>query len=254
MFRHQSCLLLAVCGVLGLTAVPARAENLPKGEEVVDQYIEAIGGKAAFDKLHNSVSEGTMAVGGIKGQLKLYQAAPNKSLLDVDLPGIGKITEGTDGETAWSNNAFTGARIKKGDERAQALRGATFNEAKWRDIYKSAKCEAEEDVDGKPCYKVKLTTPEGHVRTSWYDKKSHLLVKQASKETTPQGELEQESMISDYKKVDGVLVPHKLVQKASNQEIVMTLDKVQFNVDMPADRFALPDEIKKLKEKEDAKK
>ena len=249
MFRHRSFLAAAICGVLGLSFVPARAENLPKGDEIMDKHIEAIGGKAAFDKLKNSAAEGTMAVGGIKGPMKVYQAAPNKMLLDVDLPGIGKILEGTDGETAWSNNPFTGARIKKDEERAQAIRGATFNESKWRDMYKSAECVGEEDVESKPCYKVKLTTPEGNVRTSWYDKKNYLLVKQASKEKSPQGEIEQESLVSDYKKVDGVLVPHKVVQKAAGQEMVMTLDKVQFNVDMPADRFALPDEIKKLKEK-----
>lgn len=254
MLRHPSFLVLAVCGVLGLSFVRARAENLPKGEEIMDKHIEAIGGKAAFDKFKTSAAEGTIAIGGIKGQLKLYQAAPNKVLMDIDLPGIGKISQGTDGETAWSNDPLTGARIKKGDERAQAIRRATFNEAKWRDTYKTAECMGEEDVDGKPCYKLKLTTPEGDVRTNWYDKKTHLLVKQSSKEKSPQGDVEQESLVSDYKKVDGVLLPYKLVQKVGGQEVVTTLDKVQFNVDMPADRFALPEEIKKLKEKDSQKK
>ena len=251
---RQSCLLLAVCGVLGLASIPARAEKLPKGDAVLDQYIEAMGGKAAFDKFRNSVSAGTMEIGGIKGQLKLYQAAPNKMLMEVELAKLGKISEGTDGETAWASDPFSGARMKKGEERALAIRRATFNDAKWRDVYKSAECQGEEEVDGKPCYKVKLTTPEGHESTCWYDKKNHLLVRQTSKEKSASGEIEQESQVSDYKKVDGILQPYKLVLKVSGQEIVMTLDKIEHNVDMPADRFALPDEIKKLKEKEDSNK
>jgi hypothetical protein len=45
-------------------------------------------------------------------------------------------------------------------------------------------------------------------------------------------------------------MPHKFEQKALTQRMVITIDKVLHNIDMPADRFDLPEDIKKLAEKE----
>jgi hypothetical protein len=55
---------------------------------------------------------------------------------------------------------------------------------------------------------------------------------------------------SDYKKVDGILLPHKVQQKALTQQIVISIDKVQHNIEMPAGRFELPEDIRKVAEKE----
>ena len=43
----------------------------------------------------------------------------------MDFPGIGKVEEGFDGETAWENSALQGPRILDGDEKAAAKRAAS---------------------------------------------------------------------------------------------------------------------------------
>jgi hypothetical protein len=59
------------------------------------------------------------------------------------------------------------------------------------------------------------------------------------------GKITTSSTVSDYKKVDGILVPHRVVTKALNNEITIVLEKIEQNVKMPMDRFALPPEVKK---------
>ena len=239
---------------LGLAAArPAWAEALPKGEEVLDKYITATGGKEAYEKCQNRVSTGTMELAGlgIKGKITLYQAAPNKMYLEGELGGVGKIEEGTDGKTVWEKTTITGARVKAGDEKARALRDALFNgDLYWRKVYQKAECVGEEKVGDKPCYKVVMTTPEGQARTGYYEKDSGLAVKMVSTEKTQMGDVPIEVTMSDYKKVDGILMPHKIRQKVLTQEIVITFEKIEQNVKVPANRFALPDDIKKLAEKE----
>src|SRR4029079_8762675 len=106
-----------------------------------------------------------------------FRAEPDKSLTEVEIPGIGKIREGSDGKVAWSLSAMQGPRVKEGDEKAAAIQAARFNaELHWRDYY-NAETTGIEQVDGKDCYKVRLTPKEGMPMSRYYEKDSNLLVK-----------------------------------------------------------------------------
>src|SRR5689334_14136008 len=89
---------LAVAGLL------AAADDLPKGDAVMDKYVEATGGKAAYSKLHTQVVNGTMEFKamGLKGKMTIYMAEPDKHYSEIELAGIGKIQEGSNGDVAWT--------------------------------------------------------------------------------------------------------------------------------------------------------
>ena len=84
--------LAVVCLVFLANIQPARAETLPKGEEILDKYLEATGGKAAHEKCKNRVEKGTLEIVGtdVKGELIVYTATPNKMRSVIKLPGFGK--------------------------------------------------------------------------------------------------------------------------------------------------------------------
>jgi len=230
----------------------AAADDLPKADTILDKYIEVTGGKAAYAKVHNEISTGTMefAAMGLKGQLVSYTAEPDKRVAEFTLPGLGKMLDGANGEVAWATSAIQGPRIKDGDERAEALVEGRFNaDAHWRDLFKTAETVAMEAVDGKDCYKVVVTPKAGGPITRWYDKQSNLLVKSSMIAKSPMGELEAVSTFSDYRKEGELLVPHKVVAHVAGRELVMTVEKVEYNADIPKDRFDLPDDIKALLKK-----
>ena len=243
-------LFLSGAVLLAAAVLPA-ADNLPKAETILDKYIEVTGGKAAYEKRHNEVSAGNMEVvgKGIKGSVTSYRSEPNKSLTEIDIQGIGKMREGTDGTVAWSLSAVQGPRLKEGAERAGALQAARFNaELNWRDLYQ-AETTGMEQVDGKDCYKVHLTPKEGMAMTRYYDKQSNLLVKMVMTVKSPMGEFPVESKVSDYRKEGDLLMPHKISQSAAGQEISISIDSVKHNAEIPPDKFELPPEIKALVKK-----
>src|ERR1043165_2686716 len=156
------------------------ADELPKAETILDKYVEVTGGKAAYAKIHGDISTGTMTfvAMGLTGQLVSYSQAPDKRLIEITLEGLGKLSEGTNGEVAWSMNAMQGPRLKEGEEKATTLLQARYNsDAQWRDTYKTAETVAVESVDGKDAYKVVLTPKSGNPITKWYGKDSNLVVK-----------------------------------------------------------------------------
>ncbi len=68
-------------------------EALPSVETVIDHFIAATGGKAAWEARHSQMEHATIdfAKQGLKGSLTIYEAAPDKYLGLTELPGIGKI-------------------------------------------------------------------------------------------------------------------------------------------------------------------
>ena len=241
---------IAIGAAMVLSISLARAaDDLPKADSILDKYVEVTGGKAAYEKHHNEISKGSlsMAAMGMKGDVTSYRVEPDKSLTEVDLAGLGKVREGSDGNIFWSINPMTGPHVKEGPEKAQAELTSRFNaELHWRDVFKDAKTVGTDTVDGKDCYKVQLTPADGSPITQCYDKDSGLMVKMTMTAQSPMGEQTVDSFVTDYRKEGDVLMPHKIKQSMAGQEILITIDSVTFDADIPADKFAVPDEIKAL--------
>jgi len=224
------------------------AADLPSADKLLQLSLERSGGALALAKAKNAVMTGTVEMAGhnITGPVELYQDG-SKSYTVIDLPGIGKVEEGFDGETAWEMNALQGARIKDGDEKAAIERSSKISLlSSWHDYYKQGKTVGSEDVEGKPAWKVEMTPKEGKPETFYFDKNTMLLVRTTATIATPLGEIPVDALMGDYRVVDGIQTPFTLTQKAMSQVIVMKFDKVQYNAPIAADRFDLPPAVKAL--------
>ena len=81
--------------IIGLAALAAialviYADLPPTAEQILDRYVEVTGGKAAYDKLHNRVSQGTMEIAGlgITGKFTLTQGEPDRMYLEAEIPQV----------------------------------------------------------------------------------------------------------------------------------------------------------------------
>ncbi|MDP2874785.1 MAG: DUF620 domain-containing protein [Holophaga sp.] len=224
------------------------AQDLPKGEAVMERFIQVTGGKAAHAGKRTQVMKGTMemAAVGLKGALTIYRAEPNLSLSETDLPNFGKMLEGFDGKTAWSFSAMQGPQIKTGEEKDATEQSARFHTENWKEEFKEVQTQGTETVEGEPCYKVLATPHKGQPSTQFYSIKTGFLVKALLKMKTAMGEIAVESTTKDYKNVDGVLVPHTMIQSFAGQTVSLTFQSVVWNVAVPKTQFDPPAEVKAL--------
>ncbi|MEO7652907.1 MAG: DUF620 domain-containing protein [Bryobacteraceae bacterium] len=244
--RLTSLAILTVC----LGALPAADEKLPTADAIIDRYINVTGGAAAYDGRKNETSKVTMEIIGqnMKAAMVKYNALPNKSYSVVDLPGAGKIEQGSNGDVVWERSPMQGPRVKSGDERLQYLRGTNLRaQAHWRDHYKNPELAGVDMVNGEGCYKVKLTALDGKPETRWYSRKSGLLLKSEMVVKNPMGDIQAVVTASDYRKTPGgILIPHTIRQMVLGREMVFTVLEVKANEDLPKDRFDVPADVKAL--------
>jgi hypothetical protein len=246
MIRSFTAITLAVLS----TSLAWSAADLPEAAAILDRFVEVTGGKAAYEKNRSQVAVGTLEVVGmgLSGKLTVRSAAPGQTRTITELAGLGNIESGVYNGRAWENSPVQGPRLLEGDELKQMLRLTRYNgPIYWKELYSKAVTEAEEEVDGKPAYRIRLEPTDGlQPVTAWYDKESGLMVKTRMNVKTPMGELPMEISASDYRDVGGVMTPHTMVQNMGPQQIKMVFQSVEVNPELSDKDFVPPAEIQAL--------
>jgi outer membrane lipoprotein-sorting protein len=232
----------------------ANEEFDKKAAALLDKYVEVTGGTAAYDAIKNRVvkAEVSVAAIGMTAKMELFAAQPDKFYMRMDPPN-GTVQRGWDGKVVWSIDPINGARILEGAEKVTALRDSTQDRfARWRKLFEKAEYVGEEAVGETTCAKIVLTpkpidvdVKESPVQV-FVDPQSGLIKKWSSEFPTPQGTVEAAILMGDYKKVGDIQLAHEMRVVVQGIEQKVTIESAKFNTEIPAGKFALPDEVKAL--------
>ncbi len=238
--------------IAGVAVGPALAQaeiTVPAARQVVDRYVEALGGEAAIRAHETMVMTGSMEmVGqGMSAEMKIMAMAPNKMKMEITIPGLGNIQSGFDGEVGWSLNPMTGPMVLEGKELTQAMRQADFYSALHGEhLYQSMTNSGQVDFEGKPCWKLDLVTASGDAVTEYFNVETGLIDGMTQTQETQMGEVTVTTVTSDYKEFDGVKAPTRMAATMGpGMEQAFVINSIAFDGVTEAD-FALPDGIKAL--------
>lgn len=244
--RRVWALALAVCA---LAPAPAAAQQLPPAQQLVQRYLDAVGGREAMLAPRSTRTRGTFAMpaAGLTGELEVLSGKPNRVATRVTIPGLGDIRNGFDGTTAWSVDPMMGARLLTGDE-LEAAREQADPLAAVRDpsAFTSIETVEQTNMGGQACYKVKLVYRSGRESFDCYAVDGGLLVGSVSTQESPMGSVEVVTVLSDYQQFGSLRMPTRLTQEMGGNQQVITITSVEYDVVDDA-AFALPAEIQALK-------
>jgi outer membrane lipoprotein-sorting protein len=217
--------------------------SLPSVDEIIAKYEKALGGKAAYQKLTSRVSKGSFVLAGMgtEGTTEIYQKAPNKMLTITNLPDFGVVRSGVDGTVAWLDTPQMGAQELTGDAAAATKRSGDFNgEIRLKENYPKMVVKGKESFDGHDVYVVQATPAEGAPEIMSFDANSGLLVRSQTQVTGPQGTIDIDTRLSDYREVDGVKLPFTIDQERSDFSFTIKLTEVKHNVPIDDAKFEKP--------------
>lgn len=247
-FRRVSMRIAVVLASVIVGVSGAYGDDLPKGEEIIEKYLTAVGGTDALGKLKNRVSKGTIVIPemGMSGTLTTHQAPPMDGKVEVVFEGMGTILTGTKGEVAWEVSPMTGARVMEGNDKIVAYRQVPLDPfIDWKTRFEKVETTGEDTEGETPAYIVTLTPKEGPPEVAYFDKESGLLLKI---ETAGENGATFTRPFGDYKEVDGVKVAHSTGLRGGQFNFDMTFETVEHNTEIAADVFDLPDVIKTILE------
>jgi hypothetical protein len=234
--------------VLAAHAGTAAAQQLPPASQVVEKYVQAIGGRAAAERFsaRHVTAEMSMPAMGMTMTMESWMARPNRSFSKMEMSGMA-ITSGFDGTTAWVNSPMSGPKILDGAEFKQALDNANFdNNVDFTKVFPTMQTVGERTVGGSACWNVRMVSSNGTEVHNCFDKVTGLLVGSIAKQHTQMGEMTADIVMSDYREFDGLKLPTRMTMTMGPQQVVTTVKTVS-HAPVPDSVFALPAEIRALR-------
>jgi len=215
----------------------------PTVDQILDKYVQSLGGRQALEKITSRVTKGTFEVStmGLKGEIEIYAKAPNKSLRIQNLSGVGQILDGYDGKIGWSQNPMTGLREKSGEELAAIARASDIHASlKSRELYSKLELKGKEKVGNRETYVILATPATGAPVKMYFDTQTGLIARTDTDLDTPQGQFHVETTVEDYREVDGVKIAFTMRQESSMGSAVIKLTEVKHNVAIDDAKFNKP--------------
>jgi zinc protease len=225
------------------TPSATKAATLPTADQVLDHYVQAIGGRAAWLKLKSRVSKGTIeipAMNNLTGTVEIHEKAPNSMLAVINLGGAA-FEQGFDGTIAWSDNPQNGLRELSGGELDDARREANFYHAlDLRKNYTKLTVTGIERVNEHDSYVLEATRAEGAPDKMYFDTQTGLMVRSVNQRYTPDGATEFQADVDDYTEVDGVKLPFTVRQTGASATFIIRFTEVHHNLRLADAQFAKP--------------
>jgi hypothetical protein len=256
MTNGSSSALTLTALALALTSVAprdARAQGtaLPPAKELLAKAAAATNSASVMAKHQSVRTKGRfeMPAQGVSGELEIAQARPNRTMMRINISGIGLIENGFDGTTAWQINPMQGPRLMTGKELDAVREEASFGtSSRMGPNVVSAETVERAQMNGEACYKVKVVWKSGRETFDCYSVATGLLVATVGKQESPMGTVEITNLVGDYKDFGGQKIATRLTQQAMGQEQVLVLTSVEYDA-APDSTFRMPAAIKALVEK-----
>lgn len=240
---------LVAAMVVLLTAPAAWAQT---ADEVVEKSLAALGGRAAHEKIKTRSMSGTITLGtpagDIPGTIEVTNALPNKvrTLIKADLTSLGAgplvIDQRFDGKSGYVLDTLQGNREITGSQ-LDNMRNTGFPHAflTYKQLGIAAKLQGKEKIGEREVYVLEFDPSAGSTIRQYVDAQSFLPTRFVVTVTVPQmGDVEQITDLTDYRAVDGVKLPFKLVASSSLQTYTVELAKVEHNVPVDEKVFVKP--------------
>src|SRR5262245_14427351 len=206
-------------------------------DQLLDRYVQSVGGKAAVQKLNTRMMKGSLITPGGTAPMEIYQKAPNKFLIIVNSPVSGLSQNGFNGTVAWSQNTQRGLREMSGPEVENFKREYNLHrELKLKEMYPQMTVKGIERTGVRDAYVVGTSTTDGTSQTMYFDAINGLLIRRDI--TLQQTTLE--TYLEDYKEVDGILIPLTIRRKRPDFSFTYKFEEVRHNITIDDAKFEKP--------------
>jgi len=220
-------------------------------DEVIDNYINAIGGMENLDSVKTLKITGKFLSGSFEIPFIQTISVPDKILTEMTMQGL-TMKQACDGTTAWMINPFQGSKEpeKMTEEYTKYMKEQADFEGKlvnYKEKGYTAELLGKEDMEGSDVYKIKLTDKDGDITYYYIDASTNMLLKESSKRKIKEKEITSDVYYSDYKPVEGILIPMAMDIKSSAGQMgsqKVQVDSVEFNVSVDDSIFKMPEEKK----------
>jgi hypothetical protein len=217
-------------------------------DEILAKNYEAKGGLARIHAVQSMRVTGKITLGpGMEAPAVIEQKRGDRVRLDITFQGMTLTPMALNGSTGWKLMPIQGNPNPESlspEEMKDAIEQADMDGflVDYKSKGHAIEFLGKEKVEGTDAYKLKVSLKNGDVRTVYIDTDSNLEIKIEAKSQRRGAELEGDTILGDYKEVDGLVVAHSIDagQKGSPGRQIITISKIEINPKLDDARFVMP--------------
>jgi CubicO group peptidase (beta-lactamase class C family) len=240
------------------------AETFPLTvEELMKKVVEAAGGEVNLRKHASMVMETTTDLEneGMTGETVVSTKAPNLSAAAMKYFALGKelgtnfdYFDGRGGVSfIVSGKTMVGNPLMRRGKLLEDARIAAdfYAPLGWKTLYKNVSIKKMSKIGDEDVYVVVKTPENAHPVTDYISAKSFLVLRRESSQPAGYGDatVPYFENFSDYRTIDGVNLPFKVISGSAAGTNMTTVKSVKFNVEVPDSAFRPPSTIFMNKDK-----
>ncbi len=224
-------------------------ESIAKGKEAIKKAIEALGGKALLE-VKDIVQVSSLTINSPQGEMQIEAtttiALPNRMAQTMSTQ-YGDMKTGYDGTTGWmaGPNGVQDIPDAQIGEVKKQLGGNIYTFLQHYDqVDYLVQYLSEEKAADKSAHVVLVKyVPSDFAMKLYIETKSNLIVKRVGQRSMGMGAAEVEDTYSDYRAVNGVQIPFKIVSQTNGNKFAdITMTSVKINSGVKDDVFKKPAE------------
>lgn len=220
-------ILVLFAALLAATTRLALAD--PAADAVIAAYVKATGGAEALAKIQNRVTETKISMGWLSAHAKSVLVRPDRFEDSASMIGLST-GSGYDGAAGWKRK---GSKVEAlaGPELVRLQRGHLLDLGNALPTFYPVRTQLPDaEVDGTKVHVLEMTTSTGEKEIWRFDAATGLL-KQLEGFNFEKGKepVKVVSTLSDYRRVDGVMVPWRIVASDGKREMTMEVESLLQN-------------------------
>lgn len=200
-------------------------------EQVIANYIQAIGGKEKLDQVKNISTEVNLEFNGMQLTNTVVKKDGDKFMNATKMGGqeMQRIVY-NDGQAKMFAN---GQSMALPEQQVNAFRyeAYPFPEIHYKELGFQTELKGMSKVDGKDAYQVVVTSPDGNKSINYFDKESGFKLKTEA----PTGNVE----FSDYEETNGIMFPGKMKMVTPQGTLEGKFVKIDLNTEVSDQVFSL---------------
>jgi len=243
---RRAVVLLGLFGALaspGMVLAAPQAAPALSVDQILAKFVQALGGKAALEKVTSRLTTGTLDAGeGRLYALEIREKAPDKFLFIVLVEGQAAVKRGFDGAVGWEYSAQQGISQLSGATLGAFKRSSQFY--RWlrlKELFRKLEAKGTSEVGDRTAYVVEATPEDGNPEILYFDTQTFLLLRRDIRADLPDGStVPLETYYDDYRQVDGIKSAFSLRQVRPDSVLILRYTQVRQNVPLDDAEFAKP--------------
>jgi hypothetical protein len=214
----------------------------PSADQILNRYIEAIGGREAWKKLNSRVSSGTIEIPkmNLSGTIDFREKAPNRLLHTIVLNGA-TFRQGFDGANGWTDDPKDGVRDETGAELEDTRLDSDFyHPLDLHKLYSKFTVTGTEKIGDRNTFVVEAARAGADPDKLYFDTQSGLVLRILSRRHTSDGLMVYQEDLEDYREVDGIKLPFTVHQTTEDAAFTIQFAEVHHNVELDDQQFSKP--------------